>query len=276
MSAGAAARVALDDDLAAVPAVAWPTVALTAAVALLALLGAWLRARGAWAPGALCVYLAGWGGFAVLHEASHGNVARARWLNALAGEIAAAVMLCRFLAFRQIHQRHHRHTNDPTRDPDHFSGAGPAWQRALRLAATDLHYYFEYDPGALRASTVEHALSWASALALVACIAALVATGHGVDFVLGWALPIRASMFTAALLADYLPHRRPAAVPRAAGGLAHTAQLAPSPLVDALTLCHSHHLLHHLWPRVPFYRLPAAWRRHGEALRARGAAVRWR
>lgn len=265
----------LDADLAAAPRVAWPSVLLTASVCALAACGAALAAGGHRGAGALCVYLAGWCGFTVLHEASHGNVARARWLNALAGELAASVMLCRFLAFRQIHLRHHRFTNDPQRDPDRFTGEGPWWQRPLRLAATDLHYYVEYDPGALRASRGERALSIASAVAVAAVAVALLRTGHAVDAILVWVLPLRASMFTAALLVDYLPHMRPTAPRRADDPLGHTAQVAPTPLTDALALCHTHHLLHHLWPKVPFYRLPAAWRRHGGALRGRGVTVRW-
>lgn len=273
MSEGRVERIALDGDLAGVPRLAWPTVALVGSVLCAAVAGAALRAQGHALAGALCVYLAGWGAFTVLHEASHGNVGHARWVNALAGELAAAVLLCRFLAFRQIHQRHHRYTNDPARDPDRFSGDGPRWQRALRLATTDLHYYFEYDRRALRASRQESALSTASAALLACALVALVAGGHGWALLLGWALPIRASMFTAALIVDYLPHMRPGAPSRAASTLGHTAQIAPSWWFDALTLCHSHHLLHHLWPRVPFYRLPRAWRRHGAALRAQGARV---
>lgn len=266
---------ALDADLAAAPRVAWPSVLLTASVGALAACGAALAAGGHRGAGALCVYVAGWCGFTVLHEASHGNVARVRWINALAGELAASVMLCRFLAFRQIHLRHHQHTNDPRQDPDRFTGEGPWWQRPLRLAVTDLHYYAEYRPRALRASRDEHALSRASAALLAAVGFALLCTGHLVDALLVWVLPLRASMFTAALFVDYLPHMRPSAPARSEDALRHTAQVAPSALTDALSLCHTHHLLHHLWPKVPFYRLPAAWRRHGAALRARGITVRW-
>lgn len=265
----------LEADLSTPPQVAWPTVALTGLVAACALAGAFAAASERLALASGCVFVAGWCGFTVLHEAAHGNVCRARWANALAGELAASVLLCRFLAFRQIHQRHHRFTNDPARDPDRFSGDGPAWQRPLRLAVTDLHYYFEFEPRALRSSRAESALSNVSAVGLLATLAALLATGHGWAVLVAWALPIRLSMFFAALFVDYVPHMRPHAPSRSEHALAHTAQIAPSLVADALTLCHSHHLLHHLWPRVPFYRLPEVWRRHGDALRARGAQVRW-
>jgi len=265
----------LDADLATTPRVAWPSVLLTATMCALAGCGAALAGAGHRGAGALSVYLAGWCGFTVLHEASHGNIARVRWLNALAGELAASVILCRFLGFRQIHLRHHRYTNDPQRDPDRFTGEGPWWQRPLRLAATDLHYYFLFDPRALRASRGEHALSLGSAVTLAAAALSLLLTGHAVDALLVWVLPLRASMFTAALIVDFLPHMRPTSVPRVDDALGHTAQVAPTPLTDALSLCHTHHLLHHLWPRVPFYRLPSAWRRHGAALRALGVTVRW-
>lgn len=266
--------LALDPVFAAHPRVAWPTVALVTAFSLTALVAPWLVHRGLSLPAALGVYTAGWCAFTALHEAAHGNVGRARWLNALVGELAATLLLCRYLAFRQIHHRHHRHTNHPTLDPDRFTGEGPSWQRPLRLATTDLHYYRVYDPRRIRASRLEAALSWSTAGLLAMTVGALFATGHGGAFVLVWVLPIRAAMFTAALVADLLPHMRPGAPPRAGAALAHTAQVAPSAWFDLVSLCHSHHLLHHLWPRVPFYRLPAVWRRHGDALRAAGATVR--
>lgn len=265
----------LDAHTLQVPRVAWPTLALVVLALALCLVGAYAAARGQRGLGATCVFLAGWMSFTALHEAAHGTVGRGRWINALAGEIAASVLLCRYLAFRQIHHRHHRFTNDPERDPDRFTGAGPSWQRPLRLALSDLRYYLEFEPRALRSSLVEGRLSQLSAALLGVTLIALIALGHGWTLVCVWIIPIRLAMFSAALVADYLPHMRPSAPSRSESPLAHTAQLAPSLLVDALTLCHSHHLLHHLWPRVPFYRLPRVWRARRDELRAIGAIVRW-
>ena len=60
-----------------------------------------------------------------MHEASHGNIwgdtAQARWGEDLIG-IACSVplVLTSYASARTTHMRHHAHTSDPDRDPDHF------------------------------------------------------------------------------------------------------------------------------------------------------------
>lgn len=249
--------------------VEWPTAALALAV-VAAHVGALALAASGHPFVALALgSSAAWMAFTCLHEASHGNVGRVRSLGALVGEVSAHVLGVRFLAFRQIHQRHHRFTNDPARDPDRYTGEGPAWTRPLRLATTDLHYYFEYRARELRASRFEAIVSWVSAVALPAA-AALVALRLGVSSLfVAWLLPARLGLFAAAYLVDLLPHGRPIAPSRQADPLRHTRLVELGPVFDVLALGHGQHLLHHLWPRVPFHKLAGAARaRRAELERA--------
>lgn len=209
---------------------------------------------------------AGWMAFTCLHEASHGNVGRVRALDALVGEVAAHVLGVRFLAFRQIHHRHHRFANDPERDPDRYTGDGPAWSRVFRLATTDLHYYAEYRARELRASRLEHALSWVSAFALPAATALVLFRLGAGTLVFAWLAPARLALLLAAYFADFLPHGRPVAPSRRDEPLRHTRLVELGPVFDVLALGHGQHLLHHLWPRVPFHRLAGAARARRDEL----------
>ena len=252
---------------------AWPTLGLACGMLALHVAAVALAARGAWALGGLVGAAAAWTAFTCLHEASHGTVSRARALNALVGELGAHVLGVRFLGFRQLHQRHHRHTNDVTLDPDAYVGRGPRALRPLRLATTDLHYYVAYDRRALRASRSEAWLSNASVAALLGLGAAVAYTLGPAALVLGWLVPARVALFAAAYVADALPHGRPSAPSREQSPLGHTRAVEGGRAFDWLALGQAQHLLHHLWPRVPFYRLPALWRRERGQLVARGVDV---
>jgi fatty acid desaturase len=116
------------------PVFAWPTIVVLAVAWAAWAAGLYAIATGA-LPAALAVALSTLGAyvaFTPLHEAIHGTVARRRIANELVGRLSAVLLLGPFGAVRQVHLQHHRHTNDPVRDPDHWSGLGPAWLLPLR------------------------------------------------------------------------------------------------------------------------------------------------
>jgi fatty acid desaturase len=56
--------------------------------------------------------------FAPLHEAIHWTAFRSRWLNELVAWIGGAFLILPPEYFRAFHFAHHRHTQDPARDPE--------------------------------------------------------------------------------------------------------------------------------------------------------------
>ncbi len=56
--------------------------------------------------------------FAPLHESIHFTAFRTRWLNDLVAAPIGFVLLIPFQYFRVFHYAHHRHTQDPQRDPE--------------------------------------------------------------------------------------------------------------------------------------------------------------
>ncbi len=56
--------------------------------------------------------------FAPLHETLHFTVFKTRWLNNLVAAVCGFLLLLPFQSFRAFHYAHHRHTQDPERDPE--------------------------------------------------------------------------------------------------------------------------------------------------------------
>ena len=121
--------------------------------------------------------------FTLVHEASHGLVVRGSALgNQLAGELGAIALLSRFNGFRQVHLRHHLHTNVEGKDPDLWSGSGPRWAAPLHWATSDINYWIQYDRSA-RLTPLAEWMSNGSLALLCAGVTTAIVSGVHVEFV---------------------------------------------------------------------------------------------
>lgn len=221
--------------------------------------------------GAMVMFISCFAAFTPMHDASHKAVANRRWVNELVGRLCAVVLLVPFGAFRYIHLTHHRHTNDPDRDPDFYSGAGVIWLLPLRWLTQDAVYYTVFFRAERpRREKVEAVVTVGL---LSALIVALGTTLGWTTLLLGWLLPARLAIAALAFAFDYLPHhphRVPASVDRF-----QATRILESPWLTPLMLFQNYHLVHHLYPGVPFYRYGVVWYAKREELIAKGARVRF-
>lgn len=246
-----------------------PTLALLVAALALWAAGGALVVAGHPVAGLLLAALAAYLGFTPMHDAAHQAVGRHRWLNAVVGRLAALPLAAPYPAFRYLHLEHHKHTNDPARDPDHYSGRGPAWLLPWRWLTQDLDYYRRYVcAGRSRGEYLEVASTVGAMLALMG---ALLWLGHWQWVVFGWALPARIAATGLAYAFDYLPHRPHVVLGR--DDRYRATSMRPARWLTPILVCQNHHLIHHLYPAVPFYRYPAVWRDREAEIRARGAHI---
>src|SRR5580765_6592906 len=56
--------------------------------------------------------------FCAFHETAHRTAFRTRWLNAAVGTLAGFLTFWPYRNYRVFHWEHHRHTQDPARDPE--------------------------------------------------------------------------------------------------------------------------------------------------------------
>lgn len=261
--------------------VAWPTVVLVAATLIGFVANLTLFATGvlpAWIAlpilGALTYFA-----YTPLHEAVHGNIhggqERYKWLNDLCGYLVAPLIAIPFASHRLEHFTHHRYTNQPDKDPDYMvSGMGrgfvPALTTVVRFLGIQNSFFVKQHWGS--ASLKDRT---------VYCLEVLVSIGWRVAFVMlvdqPWTLAVivlgylLGGFFTAYWFAyrPHIPYQDPKRY-RNTSSLIMPRWMKP---LEWFWLGQNLHSIHHLFPRVPFYRYHALHRDIEPVMRAHGTPI---
>ena len=252
--------------LARKPNIAWPTIALL--VAAFVIFG---LSTSAYVAGSLSLFwaiklntIASYMSFTPAHDASHSAVSSNRQLNEWVGRIATVLQSPApiFRSFRYIHMQHHKFTNDEVKDPDMHVTSGPRWLLPFRWATLDLGYLnFYLRPSVFmkRPKSERRELYLAFLFGAVVLTAVIVA-GWLKYYLLLFIIPTRFTAIILALSFDFLPH------------YPHQAQVREQPfqctsnragfewLLTPLLLYQNYHLVHHIYPTVPFYRYLKIWK----------------
>ena len=262
--------------------VAWPTVVLGLALGVAYLVTVVMALRGflpLWLAiplVAVLTYLS----YTVLHESVHGSItgtdASLRWLNKALGYMAAWIVMLPLTAHRYEHVAHHRHANHEEYDPDYHIGKmresllAPV-RAALQAYVSQFSYYLKYRwmDAPLKEKVY---LGLEVAGALVPRLA-VIAAGYWVEglalFVLAWLIGAIVLIY----LFAYLVHRPHEQVGRY---LDTATVLLPGPLqtpLNWLWMYQNYHSIHHLFPRVPFYKYARLYDEIEEIMVSRGAPV---
>jgi fatty acid desaturase len=245
-------------------------VALLAAGALVARSGPW----SIW-PAMLLLGIVQVALFAPLHETMHLTAFANRRANAVVGWLSACPSLMNWHFYGAFHLAHHRFTQDPARDPELIvpppTSLDAYFPRVLAVnfwrARTevirdcwrgDLSAY-SYIPSAGRARIIR------SVRAMCVLMAAL---AIGSAIVVGWWAPfafwIMPQLIAQPLLRLYLLTEH-TLCSEDANGLTNTRTTLTNAVMRLLMWNMSYHAEHHLYPSIPFHRLPDAHR----AVRAR-------
>lgn len=229
-----------------------PTLLLfLSAVAILAIsnLGYWCWEWPDWccfSLNVLALHMAG----TVIHDASHNAAHRDRIINALLGHGSALMLGFAFPVFTRVHIQHHAHVNDPDNDPDHFvSTGGPLWLIAARFFYHEIFFFKR------RLWRKFELWEWFfSRLFVIAIVYISIQYDH-LGYVLNfWFSPALVVGLALGLFFDYLPHR-----PFQERDRWKNARVYPSPILNILILGQNYHLIHHLWPSIPWYNYKPAY-----------------
>lgn len=261
--------------------VALPTVLLTAAVLVAFIANLALFAVGwmpLWAAVALYAVLT-YMSYTPLHEAAHGNIHGGnddkQWLNDLCGYLVAPLIMVPFSTHKIEHFTHHRYTNQPDKDPDYLvRGMGNGLigfvVHAFKFLWTQNTFLFrEYWATATRREKTIYWMEVLFALGWRATFLFLVAREGGwVLLLIGYLI---GAFFTAYWFA-YRPHHpyEESARYRTTSSLIMPTWMKP---LEWFWLGQNLHSIHHLFPRVPFYRYHAVHRQIEPILRAHGTPV---
>jgi fatty acid desaturase len=204
--------------------------------------------------------------FTIQHECTHHTPFRSVWLNELVGHICAVMIAQPFLWFRTFHLAHHRHTNDPDKDPELAGDAKPDswsafawhlgtlgyWASKLRTLRDNARGSFDQTYVSPRA----HArLKTESRLLIALYAAAALFTLTVSPILIGiWAPPL---MLGFPVLRLYLlaEHGR---CPQVANMFENSRTTLTNKVVKLLAWNMPYHAEHHAYPNVPFHKLPDA------------------
>ncbi len=207
--------------------------------------------------GVLVIFL-----FTLEHEATHRTPFRSVWLNDWVGRLCGLLLVLPFEWFRAFHMAHHRWTNLPGKDPElagpkpatrgtwvwHVSGL-PYWIAEVRLMAALVRGRVTdgFVAEGAKARVVAEARGMAAVYLLAA--ASLVWT----DLLLWvWLVPVLLGqpVLRLYLLAEH------GDCPEVANMFENTRTTFTGRAVRWLAWNMPYHVEHHVWPTVPFHRLP--------------------
>lgn len=227
-----------------------------------------------------------------LHEAAHKNIwgraTRGRRMEEMIGVLCSIPTGINFSSHRAGHMRHHAYTNDPDRDPDHFTEGRLRELPAKFYGMTMLYSFLPFFalipplrvllPSRLRKVLADRQAGrdegkaqvrfwFLTTVVLVACFL----LGQGWVALLAWWIPARIQLCWLMFIFAWYPHHPANETSR----YRHT-RVAVFRGSGLLIRGHDHHAIHHLYPRVPHYRLRALWNELAGDLVERGVRAEGR
>ncbi len=217
--------------------------------------------------------------FAVVHETVHLTAFRTRRVNEVVGWVAACPSLLNWHFYMAFHMAHHRHTQDPARDPEMlvqvprtlqaYVGrvlAVPYWRTRVGVAWDGLRGDLSRHPYVPPAAAAKIVRSIRGMLAAVVGVSAVAVA------VVGWWAPlvfwIGPQLLGQPFLRLYLLTEH-TGCSEDDDGLTNTRTVLTVAPVRVLMWNMGFHAEHHLVPSIPFHRLPDAHR----AMRSRLGVV---
>ncbi len=202
--------------------------------------------------------------FTPLHESTHRTPFRSLWLNRAVGWVAGLVLILPPEGFRLFHMAHHRHTQDPARDPE-LIGAKPLTRRRYLWLLTGLPYWASQIRALITTAAGDAEAPWiptASRPAVIAearialafylaLITASVAAGSPLILLL-WIGPMLLGqpVLRAVLMAEHK------GCPETDDRMANTRTTLANRAFSLLFWNANLHIEHHFAPGIPFHALP--------------------
>jgi len=243
-----------------------------------------------------------------LHECVHNNLAgcpksgKTPWINSIVQDIVAHTSCCALsFGYREHwreHMAHHKFTNFEGKDPNALLLSGtlmtrlashlgiltacllltfrPARMTGIEILKGDAGFHFTLDGKLTKLGEINMGLLLAIGFNMKLQAAVAVLTFRWREVLFFWFLPQRIAFLTVDIVFGWLPHH-----PHADVGRYKDTRITLignwEPLRSILSYCvfcgHDYHLIHHLYPRVPWTRLKLLYHEMEPMLRKRGVRI---
>lgn len=219
-------------------------------------------------PSTVSTYLA----FTPLHDAIHGSISKYKRINNIPAYLASVqYFYSPYSIFRILHLLHHRHTNDSELDPDYYSTSRYTLFLPVKWLSHIFHYFTHfYNIRHKYYRESKDLLYWY--LFFVLPILAVFPT---TDLLILWLIPSHIAITFMVFMFDYIPHK-PHVITRKQNKymcsnivdsvFSEDINIGEIPhesfLLSIFTLNQSYHSIHHLFPRIPFYKYHKIWKKY--------------
>ena len=211
------------------------------------------------------------------HEAQHDIIGRKgtkwRWLNELVGHVSTIPLVLPYRAAKLTHLEHHKHTNDPERDPDYSMRAnGPLhmiWVSIKNRQPGSNRGLRGYRDALIRIGRPDVVLDGlVYQLIFYGTLCAAAWAGYGIEALLLWWLPRHIGTAYIQFFLSWAPHH-----PAAETSRYRNTRAWRSSLGNIASMGMQYHIVHHLHPSIPLTRTPAAYRELRPILEQRGCRL---
>ena len=210
------------------------------------------------------------------HEAQHNIIAGRgkplRWLNELVGHVSTIPMVYPYRVLRATHMEHHKHTNHPDKDCDidtHAKSNADFLLQSLKNRQPGSARNGAYGRCLQRIGRSERMLDavlMQSAYLMILFVMAW--TGHAIEAALLWWIPKMIAETYLTYFLAWAPH-----YPGTELGRYRDTRAFQSRLGNVLSMGMQFHIIHHLYPRIPLMKTPAAYRELRPILQKRGCEL---
>tara|TARA_B100001123_G_C15241769_1_gene999359 strand:+ start:353 stop:1219 length:867 start_codon:yes stop_codon:yes gene_type:complete len=213
--------------------------------------------------------------FAIMHESLHDTASTNHLTNDILGRFSLMFLIpaAPIEIARWIHLKHHACTSSPD-DPDNFMHHGKWWVLPLRWANFDLFYlvhFFRYAGSAASKSvTLAVVVQLGSYILLIGACAV---NGFGLEVLMLYIIPSRIGLALVGFVFVFLPHYPADISARENKYQATTIRQGWEWLLTPLMVYQNYHLIHHLYPNIPFYNIIKVWDLQRDELMAKRPAM---
>ena len=260
---------------------------------------AWFDTRYLCAVAALS--LAAYVSFTPMHDAAHKSICRGRgmlWVNDFVGHASGLALAAPFHVFKHLHLEHHKYTNYPEHDPDMWVSGGAAGYSQLSaiflpfrcMTIVWVGYVGHYSAAAPTRPLAESipGISFLGLFKFLPLLSPLVLPAWSSYLLWGFLLPTEIAAAFLGLAFDYLPHRpsEDTALHLATSVVSLVKDTQPleaeptaafklgTSVLTPFLLYQNYHLVHHLYPFLPFYHYSRVYWRLRVAFNKRGHEAR--
>ena len=213
-------------------------------------------------------------GYLPSHEAQHSIIGaegtRWRWLNELVGHASLLPLAFPYRLAWITHRQHHAHTNHPDLDPD-ISNRGETWlrsaYRALRARQPGEGHCYARTIRESEHPKRDQALveSFVMQVLHFGVLTSAAWSGYAIEACLLWWLPKHLGLVYIQLFLSWAPH-----YPMVETGRYRDTRVWTCPFGTIASMGMEYHLVHHLYPKIPLFDTPKAFRAMEGLLLAEG------